>query len=207
MPNRRQYLSLTATAITAGLAGCSGASDSPAAVTTTDGTTDAGTPTEPAPPTDDTTEAETTTAAGSVAAAIGELVEGDRMSLVVEEVQRGVDLGEDYDAGSGNEFALVSLALKNTSPEYVTVNNRLQMRLRDDANYVYTPMYASNDAAAFTDGQFAPGEVERGGIPFEIPTDADGLDLLFDVDGDLFGGINLAIIDLESKAGSIHTLE
>lgn len=207
MPNRRQYLSLTATAITAGLAGCFSASDSPAEATAA-GTTDVGTPTETAATADETTtEEETTTASGPVTAAIGELVEGDRMGLVIEDFQRGVDLNEYYEAESGNEFAVVSLALKNTSGEYVTVSNLLQTRLRDDDNYAYAPTFASNDAATFTDGQFAPGEVERGGIPFEIPTDASGLELLFDIDGDLFGGINMAIIDLESAADSVHALE
>jgi hypothetical protein len=205
MPNRRKYLSLTATAITVGLAGCSGASDAPERMTTADGASDDRTPTET---TDHTAmEEETTTATDPVTAAIGNLVEGDQMSLVVEDFQRGVNLGEYYDAESGNEFAVVSIALKNTSTEYVTVSNLLQTRLRDDHNYVYSPTFASNDAATFSAGQFAPGEVERGGIPFEISTDANGLELLFDVDGDIFGGINMAIIDLQSAADSVHTLE
>jgi|AntRauMinimDraft_4_1070384.scaffolds.fasta_scaffold00082_4 hypothetical protein len=207
MPNRRQYLSLTATAITAGLAGCSGLSDTPVEVTTADGASDNGTATETTATTDDTTTEEETTETDPVTATIGELVKGDRMSLVVEDFQRGVDLGEYYEAESENEFALVSIALKNTSTEYVTVSNLLQTRLRDDDDYAYLPTFASNDAATFNNGQFAPGEIERVSIPFEIRTDASRLEFLFDVDGDLFGGLNMAIIDLESAADSVHTLE
>lgn len=206
MPNRRHYLSLTATAIAAGLAGCAGANNSPAGATTADGTTDARTPTTTATASQDTSEEETTTASGSVNAVIGEPVEGGRLSLVVEDVRRGVDLDESNEASAGNEFALVSLALKNTATEYVTVSNRLQTRLRDDANYTYAPTFADTDAATFTNGQLAPGEVERGDIPFEIPTGASGLDLLSDADSSLFGNLDLAIIDLASEADRIHVL-
>lgn len=208
MPTRRQYLSFTATAITASLAGCAGTSDSPGTGTPADGANDAGSSSATAAQTDDpTTEAGATTAPDPMTAAIGELVEGDRLNLVVEAFQRGVDLGEYYDAESGNEFAVVSLALQNTSTEYVTVSDLLQTRLQDDAYAVYEQTFAGTDAATVTDGQVAPGEVERGGIPFEIPTAASGLDFLFDVDGDIFGGINMVIIDLQAAADSVHPLE
>jgi len=207
MPNRRQYLSLTATAIIAGLSGCSSASNSPAEGATATGTPDSGTPTKTVAETEEAATEKETTTSGPVRAAIGALVRGDRMSLVIEDFQRDAQLGEYYEPESGNELVTVSIALKNTSTEYVTVSNLLQTRLRDDANYVYAPTFASNTNTTFNDGQFAPGEVERGVIPFEIPTSASGLELLFDADGNLFGEIGMAIIDLQSEADSIHTLE
>lgn len=142
----------------------------------------------------------------SVTAVVGDLVSGEQMELVIEAFERGVDLGEFYSADSGNEFALVRLALKNTSDDYLSVSNLLQTRMRDDEDYQYDQTFAGGDEATFNDGQFVPGEVERGGIPFEIPQDASGLELVFDFDVSIFGGIDRATINLEEQADSIHEL-
>lgn len=202
MPNRRHYLSLTAAAVTAGLAGCAGRSKSPKAPTTEEAT-DSGTPTEPTSQSDETTtEAQTTTATPeSVRAAIGDPVEGDRLTLIVQGFQRGIDLGE-YSASDGNELAVVSVALQNTSSEYVTIDDHPQTRLRDVNNYVYAPKQASTDATTTITGQFPPDEVGRVDLPFEIPKDADGLEFLFNTNGDMFGNIKLIIIDIQSTASS-----
>lgn len=207
MTNRRHYLSLTAAAITAGLAGCTSGGDTLDEDPAQNAAGNVETTTEMA--NDETTaeDATTTGEAKDVTATIGELVEGDQMSLVIEDFQRGVDLGEFYQPESGNEFALASIALKNTLEGYTNVSNLLQTRLRDNEDYQYEQTFADDDAATFNDGQFAPGEVERGGIPFEIPTDASGLQLVFDFDIDLFGGVDRAVIDLQSEADSVHTLE
>lgn len=200
---RRHYIALAGTGLAAGLAGCSSSSDNePQQVENTDSPTDSNQGGG-----DSTTEEQTEQASQSVTTTLGELVEGDQMSLVVEEFQRGVDLGEYYDPESGNEFALASIALKNISTDHTTVSNLLQTRIQDDEDYQYEQTFAAGDEATFNDGQFAPGEVERGGIPFELPTDASGLQLVFDFDVDLFGGVERATVDLESEASEVHQLE
>ena len=200
--------------MTVGIAGCSSSEEGPEPVDDNQNTdsgqadTDANQEETAAGPTDtDTNQEEAATESETVTAQVGELVEGEQMSLVVESFERGVDLGEFYDADSGNEFVLASIALKNTSDEYITVSNLLQTRIRDDEDYQYQQTFAPGDEATFNDGQFAPGEVERGGIPFEIPEDAAGLKLVFDFDVSIFGGIERATIDLESEASQIHQLE
>ncbi len=129
------------------------------------------------------------------------------MSLVVESFERGVSLGEFTEPDSGNEFVEVQMALKNTSSEYTEVSNLLQTRLRDDEDYQYDQTFGMGETPALDGGQFAPGEVGRGAVPFEIPTDASGLELVFDFDVSLFGGIDRATIDLETEADQVHQLE
>jgi len=151
-------------------------------------------------------EEETEAEGESVTAVIGDLVSGEQMELVIESFDRGVDFGDFYDADAGNEFALVQIALKNSSDDYLSVSNLLQTRMRDDEDYQYDQTFAPGDEATFNDGQFVPGEVERGGIPFEIPEDSSGLELVFDFDVSIFGGIERATINLEEEADSIHEL-
>lgn len=200
--DRRKYLKLAGTGMIVGLAGCSGEEEEPEQVDGEETNTETQKTTE-----EETTEETTEEEPEEVTASVGELVSGDQMSLVVENVERGVELGGFYDPDSGNEFALASIALKNTSNGYTNVSNLLQTRIRDDENYQYQQTFASGEGATFNDGQFAPGEVERGEIPFEIPKDASGLKLIFDFDPSIFGGINRARIDLESRADQVHQLE
>lgn len=140
-----------------------------------------------------------------VEAVIGELIESDDMQLVVENFERGVEW-EYFEPEEGNEFATVSVALKNISSEFLNVNNLLQTRIKDDENYSYTQTFLGGDEPTFNDGQFAPGEVERGAINFELPVDASGLKLVWDFDIGLLEGIDRVTVDLENET-SIHTLE
>lgn len=203
MQNRRRVLMGIGGSIA--LAGCTGDSDDePEQVAEANGDTDdTNGNADGANGDDNGTEAE----AESVNAVVGELVSGDRMELVIESFDRGVDFGDFYDADAGNEFVLVRIALKNTSDDYLSVSNLLQTRMRDDDDYQYSQTFAPGDEATFNDGQFVPGEVERGGIPFEIPEDASGLELVFDFDVSIFGGIDRATIDLEQQADTVHKLE
>jgi hypothetical protein len=128
------------------------------------------------------------------------------MQLVVEDFERDISLGEFIEPDSGNEFVSVSIALKNISGGFVSVSNFLQARIRDNEDYSYEPTFFGGDEPTFNDGQFAPGEVERGAINFEIPEDAIGLELVWDFSTGLFSGIDRAIINLGEET-RIHTLE
>lgn len=201
---RRTYLASMTTVLGVSVAGCSGGSDD-----------------EPAPVDDDSAGGDSDDSDGDgsgggedatpetrdVSATVGELVEGDNLHLVVEDFERGVGGGEFLEPDAGNEFAVAHVAIKNVSDDYVTVSNLLQTRLRDDEDYQYQQTFAGGDEPTFNDGQFAPGEVERGAIYYEIPEAAGGLTLVFDFDVSVFGGVERASIDLGSVAGSVHTLE
>ncbi|WP_435093461.1 DUF4352 domain-containing protein [Halorubrum sp. N11] len=142
-----------------------------------------------------------------VSATVGELVEGDQLHLVVEDVERASSLGRFSEPDAGNEFVVVSLALKNVSDGYVSVSNLLQTRLRDNEDYQYDQAITGGGGNTFNAGQFAPGEVERGTVTFEVPEDASGLQLVFDLDASIIGGIDRARINLEEEAASIADLE
>ncbi|WP_226010470.1 DUF4352 domain-containing protein [Halomicrobium salinisoli] len=195
---RRSYLAmLGATVPLAGLLDDSGAGTAQA-----QGTEDDAAGTESADETESSTET-----ARDVTATVGELIEGDRLHLVVESVERGADLGEFSEPDAGNEFLLVNLAIKNVADEFVTVSNLLQTRVRDDEDYQYDQTFAGGEQNTFNDGQFAPGEVERGALIFETPADAGGLALTFDFDVSILGGIGRATVDLTSEASEVAQLE
>lgn len=195
-------LALTSSGVALSLAGCTGGSDDEPEPTGGSDDSDAGD--------DDATGSDDADGSDSdpeqVNVAIGDLVDGDQLHLVVEGVERTDSLGQFSEPEPGNEFAVVSLALKNVSDEYLNVSNLLQTRLRDDEDFQYDQAFVSGGGNTFNDGQFAPGEVERGTITFEIPDDASGLELTFDLDVSIFGGIDRATIDLESEADSITEL-
>lgn len=214
---RRRYIALLgATA----LAGCTGgAADGSDGGSNGDSDDGGSTPTEPSDSTpadetdsptvaetDEPTEPATEAPAGEVKAAVGDLVEGENMHLVIESVER--ELSETVlTPEPGNEFVRVSLALKNVSDEYLSVSSLLQTRLRDDENYQYRSTVIGDNQPRFTDGQFVPGEVGRGSLAFEVPEDVSGLQLVFDFDVSIFGGVERATIDLTSEASSAHKLE
>lgn len=166
------------------------------------------TPTERNRGSDGTGDGSQTANTRDVSADVGELIDGERIHLVVEGVERGVDLGEFYQADPGNEFLVIDLGLKNVADEFVTVSNLLQTRVRDDDNYQYDQTFAGGTTTnTFNDGQFVPGEVERGSVIFEIPVQSSGLELVFDFDVSIFGDVERAIVDLESETGEVAVLE
>lgn len=208
---RRKILALTSGSLTISLAGCSGDSDNePEPTDGSDGSdgSDTTSGTDEGTTEDDSDEnEETESEPEQVEAAVGDLVEGDQLHLVVESVERTASLGQFSEPDAGNEFVVVSLALKNVSDGYVSVSNLLQTRLRDDEDYQYDQTFTGGGGNTFNAGQFAPGEVERGTVTFELPEDASGLQLVFDFEASIIGGIDRARINLEQEASSVADLE
>jgi len=209
--HRRNILTLTSGGMVAALAGCAGDGGEPEPTDEGDESDDAGGDGDGGS-SDDGSDGDNGGTDGDdepeqVDAAIGDLVDGDQLNLVVEGVERTSSLGEFSEPDAGNEFVVVSLALKNVSDDYVTVSNLLQTRVRDDEDYQYEQTIVASGGNTFNAGQFAPGEVERGTVTFEVPEDASGLQLVFDFDASIIGGIDRATITLEEEASSITDLE
>lgn len=213
---RRKVLAFTAGGLALPLAGCSGDSDSQPEPTDggssegsdggdgSDGSDGSGGSSQE----DESDEGDDSDSGPEqVQAIVGDLVEGDQLHLVVEGTERATSLGQFSEADPGNEFVVVSLALKNVSDDYVSVSNLLQTRLRDDEDFQYNQTFAGASGNTFNAGQFAPGEVERGTITFEVPEDASGLQLVFDLDASIIGGIDRARINLGEQADSVTELE
>ena len=209
--NRRKLLLASGVTLSTTLAGCSGTSD--------DGNGNGNESNGGDEPNGNETGTENETANGEeesengeveeaddVEAVVGSLVEGENIHLVVEDTETTTQIGEYQEADSGNEFLIATLAMKNVSEDFINVSQLLQTSVCDDEGYSYTQSIAVTDQPSFNDGQFAPGEVERGTIVFELPQDATGRTLEFDFDASLIGGVNRAEIDLEDET-SVHTLE
>lgn len=187
---RRTYLASTL-GLTTLLVGC----------TDTDDTDDTGS--DDGAGDDDATSTPEEQAGDEVDAAIGDLVEGENIHLVIEDVERGAEFDSFLEPDPGNEFLAIELAMKNVSDEALSVSQLLQSSVHDDEGYSYDQTFVGDADAQFNDGQFAPGEVERGQIAYEVPEDAEGLELRFDFDLSLFGGIERAYVDLESEGDDV----
>lgn len=206
--NRRQFLSLTTLGVTA-IAGCSGSGDdqpsgSGETPEPSDGDSGGAQTTEP---NQDTQQTQTTQQAQSASVSVGEIVEGDQMSMVVQDVEKTQSIGQFQEASSGNTFAIISLAVKNNTPsDFVGFSGFLQTQLKDSEDYTYNQTIAVT-GQTFQGGQLAPGEVARGDLVYEVPQDASGLVLQFDFQAFSFFQFDRVTVDLESEAGSIGQLQ
>lgn len=177
--------------------------------TTTSGGDQSGADCTPANATDTSTEStsEKTTAQaeGSTSVRVGEIVDGENLSMVVRERTTTESLGEYTNAEAGNEFVVVRMAVKNTSSQYVEFSSFWQSRVKDPENHVYEPSVSTTDHP-IQSGVLAPGEVARGDVVFEVPTDAGDLTMQFDFSSfDLFE-FDRVTVDLAATAESIADL-
>ncbi|UTF55912.1 DUF4352 domain-containing protein [Natronosalvus rutilus] len=200
---RRKLLVVGATACGTILAGCSSSEDDEEPSPVDGDDTENSNGNEKSDGGDNTAEE---TEAEDTEKVIGALVDGDQMHLVVEDVAHRTELGGFFEADEGNEFVVISLAMKNVSDGFLEVSNLLQASLRDSKDSSYNRTFVGGKEPTFNDGQFVPGEVGRGIIVFEVPEDASGLELQFDFDVSAFGDVNQAHIDLELET-NVHTLE
>lgn len=200
--DRRSYLALG----TALLAGCSSSGGEEEAENTQ--STDQPTQTPTDTPTQTATQTTTTqeSTPQSASASIGEVIEDDTLQMVVREISRTESISEFQEAGEGNEFVVVRMAVKNITEDFdIPISSFLQTRIKDTENYTYQPTIGGT-AKAFQGGILAPGEVSRGDLYFEVPSDASGLTMQFDFSGTSVFEYNRAIVDLSSQADSIADL-
>lgn len=140
----------------------------------------------------------------TVEAALNDVVEGDRLALVVYGVERTTEIGQFVNADDGNEFVVLDVAAKNKdAEEFISFSSFFQVTLRDSESYEYDQSITGIDNA-LDSGELAPGEVTRGYMVFEVPQSASGLSLHVDLDESLFQYAG-ATIDIESN-GSGRTL-
>lgn len=144
---------------------------------------------------------------GEGIARIGERVGDDALSLVVETVERTEVLGEFDEADPGNEFVVVTVAVKNeTDGEYLDFNSFVQTRLTDAEAYTYAPRQAAT-ARPLEDRQLAPGELSRGDVVFEVPEDAAELVFQFDLAPIDQSSADRVHVDLTEEPADVAALE
>lgn len=201
---RRTVLGSLAVATTLGIAGCGGEPIE------TPGGSDGTEPGGGTEPSDDTEQPNEQTDApdqtGPRSAQLGEVVEGDKLSMVIREVSETTELSQFQTADQGNVFKVVRLAVKNTtSDEFLSFSGFLQTTLKDDEDFTYDQTIATS-AQTFTGGQLAPGEVSRGDVVYEVPEDATGLTLQFDFQAISFFEFDRVNVDLSQSAASMGDL-
>jgi hypothetical protein len=148
------------------------------------------------------------TAAGAaeVQARVGELVSDDALAMVVRSVTRTQTIGEFQEADAGTEFVVVRLAIKNVSADrHVNFSGLLQTRLKDAADYTYDQTFAAT-GRDLSGGQLVPGEVSRGDVVYQVPTDASGLRLQFDFEAVSFFDLDRVEVPLGERADAIRDL-
>lgn len=196
--DRRHFLGISTVGLGMVFAGCSdtqpdtngGAEDS------TPTSTERQTPTQDSTPVAQTAEA-----------IVGEVVKGDRLSMVLREVRKTESLNRFQTAESGNEFVVVRIVVKNTTKsEFANFSGFLQTRVRDNEGYEYSQTLTGS-GKAFQGGQLAPGEVTRGDIAYEIPKDASGLTLTFDFQTFAFFQFDRVTVNLSKTADSVGDLK
>lgn len=150
---------------------------------------------------------ETAEEAQDVEAVVGDRIESDTLAFVVEGVETTNRVGSYGEPDEGNTFVVVTMAVKNrTDDQFADFSPFMQAVLRDEENYTYTSTFYGT-GRPLESGQLAPGEVARGDIVFEVPEDASGYVLRFDLEAFSFTNLNRVNIDLESEADSVARLE
>ena len=204
--NRRSFV---AAGVLTALAGCSSdtsSTDDSVTKATSDETTQSDSSAADSTQTADESSDSEASASQSASVTLGETVKGDNISMVARSLSTTAKLGEFQEAESGNEFAVVRLAVKNTSGDFVDFSSFWQTRLKDSENHVYDASFGAT-AHPFDSGTLAPGEVSRGDVVYEVPKDAEGLTMQFDFSAfDLFK-FDRVTVDLSKKAESIANLE
>lgn len=118
--------------------------------------------------------------------AVGDVIEMGDLTMVV--LGWSTPPGDEFSQPeAGNQFVVVDLLFVNTGQSADSLSTMLQMQLKDGTNQVYDIdlMAAVVAGASSPDGEIAPGERIRGSVGFQTPTDATGLQFVFDAS--LFG--------------------
>lgn len=84
----------------------------------------------------------------------------------------------------GRRFVLLDLTIENAGDRLVGINSARELILKDRSNQIYRITSAAMAATGGTtpDVDVAPGEIVRAQVGFEVPTNANDLELTFVAD-------------------------
>lgn len=138
-------------------------------------------PTKPAPPTAAPTATVPPTPAGPQTFKVGDIIQiGDSVLVVLGWSEVAGDKFSQPDAGQ--KFVAVDLLIVNSGAEPASISSMLQAALKDGTGQKYDTDLTASLAAKKKgiDGSLAPGERLRGTAAYQVPTDATGLQFVFD---------------------------
>lgn len=128
---------------------------------------------------------EAPTPAGPQAYRVGDVVQLGDVALAVLGWRRleGTQFAQPE---AGKTFVGVDLLVVNQGEQAANLSTLAQMSLKDgeDRRYTIDFLAATAIGGAAPEGELAPGERVRGGVGFQVPSDASGLSFVFD--GGLF---------------------
>lgn len=104
---------------------------------------------------------------------------------------------------AGKKFIAVELLLVNKSQAAVSVSTMLQMSLKDNTGQKYQVDLMASTAAGggVVDGELAPGERKLGKVSFQVPTEAQGLQFIFDAE---VYGTGKAVVELGAAPSKVE---
>lgn len=138
-----------------------------------------------------------------IEAILGELVEGDNLHLVVEDIDTTKEIGDHSEAEEGNEFVVVQMAVKNVVDDHQYP--MMQTSVRDAEGTSYDRAYTLEATSLSRHPELVPGEVDRGTAAFELPTDATATEVFIDLATEEWGFDSLAV-NLQEET-EVHSLE
>ncbi|MDR9756308.1 MAG: DUF4352 domain-containing protein [Thermoanaerobacterales bacterium] len=123
---------------------------------------------------------------------IGERVEMGELVITVNSVNDSQG-SEFLKPAAGHVYKIVDCTIENLSDEAEVISSLMMFKMADSKGYNYNVTIADSSKPSL-DGELGPGRKMRGEIAFEVPTDATGLELIFEPD---FLGFGQAIFKLD----------
>ena len=123
---------------------------------------------------------------------IGERVEMGEFVITVNSVKDSQG-SEFLKPAAGHVYKIVDCTIENLSDEAEVISSLMMFKMADSKGYNYNVTIADSSKPSL-DGELGPGRKMRGEIAFEVPTDATGLELIFEPD---FLGFGQAIFKLD----------
>lgn len=127
---------------------------------------------------------------------MGQVVSDTVLTVLVSDVERGVDLGELARPAEGTELVVVTFWVKNVSSNHIARIAQPGMIIDADGN-TYERTFR-NTGRKYQIHDLYPGEVSWGDLVYEVPVEASGLLLKTEFTREQFG-YDYVIIDLESR--------
>lgn len=111
-------------------------------------------------------------------AGVGDTLETSGLRITLNSVRRNAG-GDFFKPKVGHEYLVLDLTYENTTAKEAAVSSLISASVKDSTGQKYTFALGGTDKSS-PDGSIAPGDLLRGEIPFEVPTDATGLVFTFD---------------------------
>jgi hypothetical protein len=110
---------------------------------------------------------------------VGDAVEHDDYSLVVNDVEKSQ--GEDFDEPSdGNEYVIVEVTIDNNGDDTISYNPYHFNIQNSQGNITDTTFTTIDSDTSLSSGDLAPGGTVSGTLAFEAPVDDPELELIFE---------------------------